>query len=255
MKCYFGSGVAGEPAEPDQLVAEARVRRVPSARIRQDEHARAAEALRLGAAAAAGRRPEEPPVDREADEGDDVGLRPGDGPRESPAAEDHLVGADLGGLPGGAADDIGDGEPELRQPHVVDPAERLGDEPRGMKEAPERIARSREVMTERPRAETGVDADEEDPGPPSDAVGERPHRRDTGGRARRPARQHEGFRSGDPPQPRRSQLNLSAGLSSRLSRRWHRIHLFPQDDRAAWETIASFSSSVMRPSATKASDI
>src|SRR5262245_43479662 len=187
-----------ESTEPDQLVPEAGERGVEPTGIRNDEDASGADAFRFRAGATSRPRSKERAIHGDADEGDDTRLHPRDLPREPDPAGRVLGRRDLGGPARCPGNDIGQGELPRGKPVIVLVRAWLGHELGGVQQAPERIARSREVMAHLRRAERRVDADEEDARPRAEAGGETTHASCEGDFLRPRVRQAGGKRSSPP---------------------------------------------------------
>src|SRR5712692_2301586 len=162
---------APEPTEPHELVGEPGVGGVAPARVGYHEDPRIIDALELPAGAAARPRTEERAVDRGADERHDLRPDACDQARERHASSRVLRWRQLCRLARGARDDVGQRETERDHARIVRIGQRLGDEPGGMEQLPERVARPREVVAHFGRAQARVDPHKKDPRAGAESVG------------------------------------------------------------------------------------
>src|SRR5262249_8272418 len=102
-------------------------------------------------------------------------------PREGDAAARELGRRNLGGRARRPRNDVGQGKPPRGKPDIVFVRARLGHEPGGVQQAPEGVARSREVMTDLSPAERRMDAAEEDARARTQPGGEATHARPRAG--------------------------------------------------------------------------
>src|SRR6266568_4674411 len=146
---------------PNDLVRKAGEARIEPARIRHDEYPRAGDGLRLFARAAARFQLEERLIKTETHEGDDARLHARDLPGERAATELDFRGREVRRRTGGTRANVGERDAEFSEFLILHRGERLGDEPGREKQAPKRIARTREMMTDPPRRRARVDAYQE----------------------------------------------------------------------------------------------
>ena len=157
--------------------------RVPPARIREHEDPGRVEKLVLPTELHRSPVVEESAVHGDADERHDRGSQAPDLGQEQFAPGRELFGAQVGNTRRGSIDEVHEPEPVLRKRCILLVANVLGNEPGLTQEFPETVRMPGEVVPQSGRTHAWVDADEQDPEPRRNAIGEGPEPGPRSGRA------------------------------------------------------------------------